>query len=386
MTNKKVSIVIPIYNCEKYIGACLDSIIAQSYKNFEVICVDDGSADNTGTILGEYEKADDRIKIVSQNNLGVVTARYNGIKQAVGEYLMFVDSDDYIYPEMLECMLAQSCDSDLVASGLNVENKNGIQTIYDNFDEGEYNLINDGDYFYGNMIRYIGKDDEGILPFSVGKLFRTSLLFDVFSELDVSIHYAEDRELVYSYLLRASSVKIIHKAFYFYRYNNESVLRCANPYALEDVGRLYRGLFSRFKKHDKAHLLIPQLEQVITSRLYLLTKYMGFAPIRQTVRFIMPYFENISDKKLVLYGAGVVGCNYYKQTLDNPDINWVLWVDKNSELENVSKVSELKQIEYDYIIVAVMKEAIYKEIAAELNDLGIRNEAILWKPPVIMAE
>lgn len=386
MTNKKVSIVIPIYNCEKYIGACLDSVIAQSYKNFEVICVDDGSTDNTSLILKKYEDVDNRIKVISQTNKGVVVARYNGLNNSTGEYLMYVDSDDYIYPEMLEYMLSEMDDCDLVTAGLDVENQNGLQINQDGFQEGEYDLINDRDFFYGNMIRYLGNDEEGILQYCVGKIYRTDLLRKIYPKLDFSIHYAEDRQLVYLYLLHASSVKITHRPLYFYRYNNESVLRSANPYVLEDLGKLYRGLVKIFEEHDKSHLLIPQLEQVITSRLYVLTKYMGFAPIRQTVRFIMPYFDNIAGKNLVLYGAGVVGCNYYKQTLDNPDINWVLWVDKNSELENVSRVSELKQIEYDYIIVAVMKEAIYKEIAAELNDLGIRNEAILWKPPVIMAE
>ena len=100
----KISIIIPVYNAEKYLEKCLDSVINQTYKNIEIICVNDGSKDNSLKILEEYAKKDERIKIITQENKGVSVARNTGIKAVSGEYIMFVDSDDKI--ELNACELS----------------------------------------------------------------------------------------------------------------------------------------------------------------------------------------------------------------------------------------------------------------------------------------
>lgn len=100
-----ISIIVPIYNTEKYIRKCLDSILAQTHTNWEAILIDDGSPDNCGMICDEYAQKDKRFKVIHQENGGVVKARNKGIKIASGTYLAFVDSDDYIEPTMLEEML-----------------------------------------------------------------------------------------------------------------------------------------------------------------------------------------------------------------------------------------------------------------------------------------
>lgn len=92
----KVSIIVPVYNVAPYLRQCMDSIINQTYRNIEIICIDDGSTDESGKILGEYAKSDDRIKAVHTNNAGVASARNTGLSLASGEYLLFVDGDDWI--------------------------------------------------------------------------------------------------------------------------------------------------------------------------------------------------------------------------------------------------------------------------------------------------
>lgn len=91
-----VSIIVPIYNVEKYLGTCLDSLIHQTYQNIEIICINDGSFDNSAVILNEFAKQDERIKIITQENMGLSAARNAGMKYARGKYTMFVDSDDWI--------------------------------------------------------------------------------------------------------------------------------------------------------------------------------------------------------------------------------------------------------------------------------------------------
>ena len=97
----KVSVIIPVYNAEKYLRECLDSVCNQSLQEIEIICVDDGSKDNSLTILREYVEQDERLKIIEQVNSGAGVARNTGMKAAVGEYLAFMDADDLYYPQAL---------------------------------------------------------------------------------------------------------------------------------------------------------------------------------------------------------------------------------------------------------------------------------------------
>ena len=102
---KKISIIVPIYNIEKYLPRCLDSILAQTYKNLEVILVDDGSVDNSGMIADKYARNDQRIIVIHQVNKGVSAARNAGLDLATGDYIGFVDGDDYIEPDMYEILM-----------------------------------------------------------------------------------------------------------------------------------------------------------------------------------------------------------------------------------------------------------------------------------------
>ena len=108
----KVSVIVPVYNVEKYLDVCLDSLINQTFDDFEIICINDGSTDSCLNILRQYAKLDRRIKIFSQKNLGLSAARNAGMKQANGEYIVFVDSDDFLSPVALEKMHTNMSEND----------------------------------------------------------------------------------------------------------------------------------------------------------------------------------------------------------------------------------------------------------------------------------
>ena len=116
MYKKLVTVVVPIYNVERYLEKCLTSIILQTYKNLEVILVNDGSTDNSLNICKEFEKEDSRIRIISQENKGLSVARNVGIENAKGEYIAFVDSDDFISCKFIENLYNESIrnNSDIV--------------------------------------------------------------------------------------------------------------------------------------------------------------------------------------------------------------------------------------------------------------------------------
>ena len=100
----EVSIIVPVYQAENYIRQCIDSILVQTFTDFELILVDDGSKDWSGQICDEYARTDERVRVIHQKNSGAAAARNNGMNHAVGRYLMFIDSDDYIAPTMVGCL------------------------------------------------------------------------------------------------------------------------------------------------------------------------------------------------------------------------------------------------------------------------------------------
>lgn len=117
-----ISIIIPVYNSEKYLAKCIDSVLTQTYPNYEVILVDDGSTDKSGKICDEYASRFDRIKVLHQENCGVAAARNNGVKKSVGELIAFVDSDDIVVAEYLSYMydLMKKYEADMAVSGIKV--------------------------------------------------------------------------------------------------------------------------------------------------------------------------------------------------------------------------------------------------------------------------
>ena len=100
----EISVIVPVYNCEKYIGKCIESILNQTFKDLELILIDDGSADESGKICDEYKIQDKRVKVIHEKNSGVSIARNVGINVAKGKYIGFVDSDDYLAPDMYESL------------------------------------------------------------------------------------------------------------------------------------------------------------------------------------------------------------------------------------------------------------------------------------------
>ena len=101
-----ISVIIPIYNVEKFLPRCLDSVINQSFKNIEIICVNDGSTDKSGKILAKFAEKDARFRVITQDNQGLSASRNNGMEVASGTYIFFLDADDYLHPQTLEIFYA----------------------------------------------------------------------------------------------------------------------------------------------------------------------------------------------------------------------------------------------------------------------------------------
>ncbi|MCL2390069.1 MAG: glycosyltransferase [Endomicrobia bacterium] len=206
----KITIILPVYNTEKYLNQCLTSIQNQTFKDFECICVNDGSTDNSLSILQEYAYKDERFKIVSQSNKGLSGARNAGLRHVCGEYVSFIDSDDWVSENYLETLYkaALSDNADIVRASYKFyyHEKNS----YEPARIRKIHKINDA----GSKLERVSKGYGG--AFVWGKLFKTKLLEDnniSFYEGKVS----EDCPFMAIAFLYAKGISFINDEIYFYR-------------------------------------------------------------------------------------------------------------------------------------------------------------------------
>ena len=224
--NPKVSIIVPVYNVEEYLKECLDSIVNQSFKDIEIICVDDGSTDGSLAILKDYEEQDDRIIVISQENHGVGKARNVGLKKAVGDYILFVDSDDWIYPDAIELLYSNAFknNSDMV---------NFKYTYYPNLDRDgnawgfdfrpNFDKVTDFTNLTFNYKQIKNHVLNSFLQLWIQLIKREFLeSYDDFY-FPENVAY-EDVLFHVKLFLRAKRISYIPKVFYFYRDNHNSIM------------------------------------------------------------------------------------------------------------------------------------------------------------------
>ena len=230
--NSLISIIIPVYNVEKYLRVCLDSVINQSYSDYEVILVDDGSTDSSPSICDEYCSKDIRFQVIHQENMGLASARNTGIRAAKGEFLYFIDSDDCIHPDLLKIMVsaAESYDANLVQVDLasvpedftkyneyqipELENWKDYCTKYDTI-QSLYNLDKDD--------KTRGKDIRLTTTVVWTKLYRRSAFQDFLFPEGMRMH--EDQMVAHRNIVRAGGMVYINLPLYFYRQSNQSLIR-----------------------------------------------------------------------------------------------------------------------------------------------------------------
>ncbi len=388
MSKKMVTIIIPVYNVKKYLLGCMVSILNQTYQDIEVIIIDDGSIDGSSEICDNIAKMDTRVRIIHQNNLGAASARKRGIQEAHGEFICFVDADDKIDTRMVETLIGQIGECDMVTSGCYCENSNGEYRIRtDAFEPGIYTKGDKLEYLISNMIVFHDSFEDGLLPFLVNKMFKAKLAKKVAQNIEISLSQGEDRDFLYRYILDTEAVCITHEIFYYYQYRADSIMRSENCTYMKDLNCLYLTLKEAFQTHSQKESLIHQLQLFIALRTHYITWYMGFSLDTQSITNLFPYTEMERNKKIVLYGAGKVGKDYYRQLYRQTNLHIVLWVDREWKKKSMNQAPIVSpecifNCEYDYIVIAVKEKELSYKIRGELIDKGISEKKILWKPPV----
>lgn len=210
-----VSVIVPVYNTEKYLERCIDSLLRQTYKNIEILIIDDGSTDNSPEICDRYSLLDDRVKVVHKSNGGVSSARNAGLDIASGKYVAFVDSDDYVEETYIECLysLIKDNSADLSICGYIYETENG--TII-NRTKGNEMLLNAYEALYMSF------NNRGFQGFLWNKLFIKELIGKL--RFDVNISISEDTLFVLQYLLNCNRIVYNPTNQYHYVHHQSSAL------------------------------------------------------------------------------------------------------------------------------------------------------------------
>lgn len=219
-----VSVIIAAYNAEKYLAECIESIINQNYKNIEIVLVDDGSTDNTQAICMDYSRIDTRIRYIRKKNGGVSSARNEGIRNAKGEFITFVDADDYLDNNIIASVVKKMEDQTVDLVGWNTYRiiESEIQKCKDirfNQDDLRYiraALISNyhGGFYCGDYIRGVW-----------GKLFRSNIIFKNNIFFDENLYIGEDSVFLMEYILNARKVTLVNEFGYYYRILDTSAVR-----------------------------------------------------------------------------------------------------------------------------------------------------------------
>lgn len=379
MMNDLISVIVPIYNVELYLRECIESILGQTYKNLEVLLIDDGSTDYSGCICEEYAKRDNRICVYHKANEGLVATRKFGISVAKADYIWFVDGDDYV-------------EADMAAHMINLMQVNQVDFVHTGFFQDEdvrcigcmakpekYVLNEENrEYLFAD---YILEQKKGWLATSLcSKLYKKVLLQKVYQMVPDEQSYCEDVINFVVSILLADSVYFDNHAFYHYRTREGSIYRTNSIRNVAEFGQVIKTLVHICEQFG-TQKIIPMVEHYYKKWLI---NYLRANTDIEICIYEFPEMAKIKKKKIVLYGAGEVGKDYYAQIVKYENCDIVAWVDKNPKVfpyYEVKAVQELDRIQFDCILIAVKNQKIAKDIESELNALGVGRDKILWSEP-----
>lgn len=299
-----LSIIVPAYNVEKYINQCVDSILKQSFTDFELLLVDDGSKDSTGEICDRYAGQDSRVRVIHKQNGGLVSARKAGLAEAEGEYAAYVDGDDWVSVEMFEklceCARKENVDIVIVDYYAAYEDKNIKST--QNMRAGRYDREQIREEIYPSLICKGEYFSFGFFPCVWGKIFKRELLLEKQMQVDDAIRLGEDAACFYPILLRADSIYYLKEQYLcYYRIRQNSMSRpVKKSYYTEEILILLHGMQEQFEQEPEWADTLQ--EQICLYAGYMidnmLTPWLGF----KTMFFSKTFRQQV--KKLALSEMG----------------------------------------------------------------------------------
>lgn len=379
-----LSVIVPVFNEEKYIEECVNSILKQTYMEIEIILVNDGSTDQSGMICDRLAQKNDRIKVVHTENGGITKARLEGLKVSLGKWVTFVDADDWIDEYAYEDLLLDDC-YDVIITGIcrYVDSKNQrMQMPY----------LNAGKYNKESIIKEIAPimlwnnklEDWALDPSLCTKIFKREILLEQLEKAsNIGSDYGEDSMVVFPLMLQVDCICIFNKIYYFHRQRSSGEIA---PYIRDDsfivkLGMVYEYLKKEFKSTPYWNIMKDQLDCFYINSICLKKRCYAYSTLKFVAHF--PIEQIHPNSNVVLYGAGKLGHLYWEQNILYHFCNIRLWVDIN--FENLQKNNKLIQDpetirseDFDYVLIALDNYCSAIKAAFYLKDMGVEEEKIVW--------
>lgn len=376
-----MSVIVPIYNVAPFLDKCISSIIRQTYKELEIILVDDGSTDTSGDICDMYAKKDTRICVIHKKNGGLVSARKAGISIATGEYVGYVDGDDWIEPYMYETMLQLMLQyqADMVETNhfKEVENDSIVSKV--KLPYGCY----DSQQLVPQMLCDMDFNECNLSPYVWSKLFKKNLLQRIQLDVDNAISLGEDAAVSYPYVLLSEKVVVADYAGYHYVQRKDSIVNSRKCDELYRNMILLFYLLKKFVCYDGRDSLLHSLHQY--AKILMLLRDVSYFDNRDS-NIILSAFGGISrEEKVIIYGAGKLGQNVYGYLSTFQDLEILSWLDREADTlkkwgfatETPEKIKSC--IDKDCkIIIAIINRKAVTEVKKYLLSNGIDENRVLW--------
>lgn len=295
---KKVSVIMPNYNAEKYISRCINSVLNQKYENIELIIVDDGSNDESCRIIERYSKEHENIRTIYQQNLNAAIARNRGIEHATGEYLIFLDSDDILYPNAIKKMVSkiEEDNSDLVIGNFN---------LIDQYD----NTINDCIFTDYDKVEENAITLNGLTPNPSNKLYRASII-SKYGIVFGNVRIGQDLNFYLKYLLKCKRVSLVNDFIYGWRTLSESISNKVS-FRIFDITESFKDTRNFYIKENKQDVYDSYIKMVEYRHYYLQMEKQVKFPDRKSRKLVVDYF------KYHLNNIDVKSCLNFKENISD---------------------------------------------------------------------
>lgn len=384
-----ISVIIPVYNVKPYLDKCIKSVLYQTYKNLEIILVDDGSTDGCSEMCDQYAIQDKRIKVVHKINEGLVSSRKEGIKVASGNLIGYVDSDDWVEPNMYEVMYSKmkEVDADIIVT-CHYENFESYQADYDNYIKpGVYtgdHLIRD---VFGKMLYVPSIDMWGVSANCWNKLFTKKIVYQHQLDVDNIIADGEDHAFVFSAMLDAKCICFIKDKFYHHRVRPGSVSLHLNYDCFTRFAYLAALMEKKFTKTPYWDMVLKEqlpyhFRKFIQKYTMMVLGVELYTPSDQ--EYVFPFSHVSRGDRIVLYGAADVGEIYYRQIKTTAYCELVAWVAqtcRNKQLVDfVQEPNVILNLTYDYIVIAAKRPEVVQSIKHDLQIMGVDKNKIIDTP------
>jgi len=383
---EKISVIVPVYGVEKVLRRCVDSILAQTYENIEIILVDDGSPDGCPALCDAYARQHDNIVAVHKKNGGLTSAWKEGVRHASAELVGFVDSDDWIAVNLIESMQELLSDESIDIVNYNMKSVEGGRetkwhyTVPEGVYEGQ-RLEN----VYTKMMFDFEYGRPGIIQSLCTKLMKRKILLRSMEGVDSRIAMGDDAAVVYKAMLIADKVAVTHQCFYFYRIHSESLCHTKEEHAFFKIECFQKYMRSIFLVYSKKYQLDEQLKFYLMS--FIRKGVEDYYGLKLRDLYHIPFQTSDLRGKLILYGAGSVGKSYYRQLVQLDSVKLVFWVDQGLAGKQIygckiESPTVLNHAEFDRVLIAVKDKNIAEEIRQQLS-VQIPDKKILWDAPRI---